>query len=459
MELSTIRPLSNKSKKRATRVLVKEDYDTTLPSTQESRRIVDEMRREITIKENEMNQLRETLARNDETDIHAAQAELNRLQTAFEYVVHQCEEKIAPVKKEQSVEGANLEGKRQYVSSILNSSSERKDFINEMAHNCMICVEELEDPEVPIYDNRFIFQIAHDSASIQSDIESLKRSSVLEKFTEVELGKMNDFLKRQSQAATEAEQLSLMNFNSAKQDIEVRFSQPKAQIIDENWLNSKKDLDYNELLLREANVALQFLNQEANSIETRNRESVENLRKLREEHIILNRYIPGENGTNGKNSRSELTLEQIENDLSKTRIFVLQKKLDIEKERLKPLMKEQEKIPNLLEKAKRKLIETNDLMISIDQDLSLTQSTLAQLLSEKQFGENQRDLLRKRLDIQKAHLRDIQSISEESKRLLQKQEKIMKLNSEMKTLKTMDFDRFTSTVSNLISIQGQLERE
>ena len=58
-----------------------------------------------------------------------------------------------------------------------------------------------------------------------------------------------------------------------------------------------------------------------------------------------------------------------------------------------------------------------------------------------------------RIEQQKAELAAIHKDTEDARDQLQKQKTIMLLNEEMQHLKTMNFDKFTSTISNLMSIK------
>ena len=455
----SIRNISFKPKKKASKVLIKEEFDSTIQTSEQSKRIVDEMRIQIEKKEEEVNKLREFLARNNETDIFQAQSELNKLQNAFDKVVQTCEQKIEPIQNEYNEELSQLIGKKHFVDSIIESSLEREKFIKNFTENIKETIESIDDPDVIIFNDKPILKLVDNSSSIQSEIESIKNMNVLEKFTDTEFNKMNDFLKRQVKSAQESEQVSLMNLNSAKQDIEVRFSKPKINPIDEEWLNSKTELDFNELKLKEIQESINRLSDEAIKIENNNRNSVEQLRLLREELLLLNKYIPGENNNNldGKNTRTELTLQQIESDYLKTRKFVLEKKLEIEKERLKPFLKQIEKLPIDLEKTIQKLknleINKNQIEIEISEEFSLK----SELESEKLFGEKELEILNIRYEEQNNLLNNNLNDIEFYKKELIKQEKIMKLNLEINNLKTMDFDRFTTTVSKLINLKQQID--
>ena len=53
MTVTGMRPMNKKALRKASKVLVREDYDTTLPTTQEARDLVKEMRQEIEAKEDD----------------------------------------------------------------------------------------------------------------------------------------------------------------------------------------------------------------------------------------------------------------------------------------------------------------------------------------------------------------------------------------------------------------------
>ena len=251
--------------------------------------------------------------------------------------------------------------------------------------------------------------------------------------------------------------MAAMNLNSAKQDIDVRRTAPKVQAIDDEWCEAKRSLDLNQILLNEENQALTRLNEEAKKIENSNRDAVEESRKLREELIILNRYMPNSDTGNGASTRSELTKEQIEIDCGKSRIDALNAKIKTEKGRLKPLAGKLEELPPKIQSEKKKLDALHKKREQVEEDLNKIQTKRSELLSEKQFGEDQYQAMLERVDQQSKRLQEIEKRTAIAQETIKKQMIIMKMNDEMNNLKTMDFNRFTSVVSNLLSIQEEIK--
>lgn len=458
LTVTGLKQTSSKPRKKAGKTLYREDFDTTLPATTESRNLVQEMREEIEKKEIELNNLREKLARNDETDITAAQSELFALQGAFERLIKECESKLRPIQKKYSEEQATLEGKNRYCESIKESAKEREDFLKILDKRTCEAFAALENPDVPHVHEKSVLPLSKQSAHLQTEVGSLKRKLVLENHTISEMTKLNEILKRKLKQAQEEEKIAQMNLNSAKQDIEVRAKAPKVQVIDDEWIEAKRDLEYNTIMLNDANRSLNMINDECKRIENLNREYVENIRKLREELIILARYTPDEGiSDNGPSARSDLTKQQIDAEMGRVKIEALKAKIKNEQKKLKPIQTKLEEIPPMIEKAQKKLDELMDKRNQVEQDLVEAQQRRAKLLSEKLFGETELSAMEDRIEIQRARLKKIETDTQIANETLRKQEMIMRLNDEMNSLKNMDFNRFSSTITNLLMIKKEID--
>ena len=457
MTVTGMRPMNKKALRKASKVLVREDYDTTLPTTQEARDLVKEMRQEIEAKEVQLNKLREKLARQDETDISQAQAELNRLQGAFELVSKECAAKLQPVQNEYNKQLSVLEGKKKFCESLEASAKERKQYLKALKEKTNTTMFNLEDPKVPEVNEKVLYPAIKTFATLQTEVGSLKRTATLEKYTQTEMNKLNEALKRMLKQAVEEQKMAELNLNSAKQDISVRRTAPKIQpVVDDDWCDAKRNMELNQIILAEQNQSLTRLNEEAKKIETSNRELVEESRKVREELIILNRYMPDSDSTQA-NTRAELSREQLEVSTGKVRIEQLNAKIKTEKGRLKPLTSKLEELPPKIESEKKKLESLRKKRQQVEEDLLKVQTRRSELLSEKQFGEDQYATMLVRIDEQSKRLAEIEKRTAAAQETLKKQLVIMKLNDEMNNLKTMDFNRFTSIVSNVLAIQEEVK--
>ena len=456
MTVTGMRPMSKKTLRKASKVLVREDYDTTLPTTQEARDVVKEMRQEIEAKEVQLNKLRELLARQDETDISAAQAELNRLQGAFEIVSKECAAKLQPVQDEYNKQLASLEGRKKFCESLEQTAVERKKYLEALKEKTNTTMFNLEDPKVPEVNEKVLYPSIKTFAGLQSEVGTLKRTATLEKYTQSEMNKLNETLKRALKLAIEEQKMAELNLNSAKQDITVRRTAPKIPPVDDEWCEAKKNLELNQILLQDHNESLTRLNNEAKRIEDNNRNLVEESRKLREELIILNRYLP-ENDTSNASTRAELSKQQTEIDTGKIRIEQLNAKIKTEKGRLKPLTSKLEELPPKIESEKKKLESLQKKRQQVEEDLLKVHTRRSELLSEKQFGEDQYATMLVRIDEQTKRLAEIEKRTAEAEETLKKQLVLMKLNDEMNNLKTMDFNRFTSIISNVLAIEKEVK--
>ena len=457
LTVTGMRPMSKKTLRKASRVLIREDFDTTLPTTQEARDLVKEMRQEIEAKEVQLNKLREMLARQDETDITQAQAELNRLQGAFEIVSKECAEKLRPVQNAYNQQLAVLEGKKQFCQSLETTATERKKYLEALKEKTNTTMFNLEDPKVPDVSEKSLYPAIKTFAGLQSEVGSLKRNATLEKYTQSEMNKLNDALKRILKQATEEQKMAELNLNSAKEGMAVIRVAPKVEpVVDDDWIEAKRKFEFNQILLAEHTQSLARLNEQARKIEQSNRELVEESRKIREELIILNRYMP-ENDSTQANTRNELSREQIEIDTGKARIEQLNAKIKTEKGRLKPLTSKLEELPPRIESEKKKLESLQKKRQQVEEDLLKVMTRRSELLSEKQFGEDQYTTMLERIDQQTKRLAEIERRIAAAQETLKKQLVIMKLNDEMNNLKTMDFTRFTSIVSNVLAVQDEVK--
>ena len=166
--------------------------------------------------------------------------------------------------------------------------------------------------------------------------------------------------------------------------------------------------------------------------------------------------MPNSDG-NGSGNRAELTKDQIDIDADKARIEALNAKIKTQKGRLKPLKNKLEELPPKIQSEQKKLESLQAKNQQVEQDLATIQTKRSELMSEKMFGEDQYTTMLERVDEQSKRLAEITKRTEIAEETLRKQMIIMKLNDEMNNLKTMDFNRFTSVVSNLLTIQKEIE--
>jgi hypothetical protein len=78
------------------------------------------------------------------------------------------------------------------------------------------------------------------------------------------------------------------------------------------------------------------------------------------------------------------------------------------------------------------------------------------VLARRIFTEQEALLLAERVQKQMDVLEGIKRSAEEAQRELEKQRMAMKLNEEMQNLKTMNFERFKSTIANLMELKRRM---
>ena len=112
--------------------------------------------------------------------------------------------------------------------------------------------------------------------------------------------------------------------------------------------------------------------------------------------------------------------------------------------------------PELVKKANESAEQTKFELENSENTLLQSQELKAELYSRKVFAEEEEKLLKERILQQQNELESIQNHTEEAKNQIQKQKAIMQMNEEMQNLKTMNFDKFTSTISNLMKMKKQI---
>jgi chromosome segregation ATPase len=233
-------------------------------------------------------------------------------------------------------------------------------------------------------------------------------------------------------------------------------------VIDDDWVLTRHTMDKLRIMLEDAKRSVKFLNETAEQLANSNRRVSEELTAANEELGRLRKYFPGaphedpSKKTDGVGQADYTTLE-IQRDYgeiflgsARTKAQSLKSSLDTMRSKISEMedvAKEQERE---LEQAK---IERENAEKAIEKAVELR----GELQARKLFAEQEDALLAERTQQQMELLAQIKSATDEAKEQLHRQKMIMRLNDEMQNLRTMNFDRFTSTITSLMDIRSRMQ--
>lgn len=436
------------------------DFDTTVARDQAAINQVTEMRDQIERKEAEVARLREQLERDNEVDMSKAPEELKRLQAAFDQVQKICAAKLAPIEEKLRKCQAKCEAKEHYCAQMSAIANERVSALTDLNAQTDRTTAALDDPAVHPIDECGLKPLISEGVKVQSDVGSVQRNASLDGYSEKQMAKLNEDLRRALADAIDLEEKAKRRVATAQKDIEVRCARPKVVTIDDEWVRETKKMNMTSLLLQEANNAIRLFNDEVARIANENRSHNEQVARLREELIALERYIPGGNNDTSKNdARSEMTIKAANDDFLKQKLMVAKNKLKVARSRLASLQNKLNEQPAVLEDRKRALEQAKGLRVQADDALEETQTVRSDLVSQREFMEDQREILRQRITAQREQLKEIKENTKKLKLIYRKQQMVISLNEEMMALKKTNLGRVAGIVSNLLKINSEIEND
>ncbi|KAH0787951.1 hypothetical protein GPJ56_008159 [Histomonas meleagridis] len=429
------------------------DYNTT-NNNDESLAYVSYLQDQIEMKESEVTRYRESLGRNDETDMSHAPTELKKLQSAFEQVQKECAAKLSPYEDIYHQKDSVFEGKQNYIDTFTKLSQQKLDSLQSLSQKVDEIIASTIDPPVKINDSQ-LEPLISNILKIQSDLDSASRSLNLDSYSAGELKNLNDELSKQLKDKLMQKQKSNRRIETLKKDIELKTSNNKPPTIDNEWVSYQQKLQFNTILLRECNSTIKNLNKEIETITKLNLKFNSDISKLREELIELNKFLPNENFSspiqnfNDASNDYEISIVKLYNSkakqkVEKTKLYSLQKKLKEIMVKLKEKEKSLEKT-----KVKQKMAET---------ELEESQKETGEFISEKKFLQNQRDYMKEQINKSKEELKQIKEKTKKLKLILKKQKMIIMLNEEFHAFKNMNLTKVSDTVSNLLKINGEIDK-
>lgn len=429
------------------------------PGSDEARAKVGDLQKQIEVKEAELLRMKEALARSDVTDVTAAQMELNRLQAAFDKAQKMSDSRLDPVVQKLQDTQAEFESKKFRMKMFHRAAKERDQALRLMQQRIDIITAELEAPEVLASDESPIKSLLNNSQRLQHDIECTHRTKQLTAYTEKAFHHINDVLDKSLTQQRERENRSIRKNESTKQETEVRARRTQ-QVIDDEWVLARHTMDKLRIMLEDAKRSVRFLNETAEQLSNSNKRVTEDLADATDELEELSKYLPNAPHTDTKKgdgvSRTDLTVMEMQKDFGEVLLDTGRMKTQALKSSLESLRSKVAEMPALVKRQEQELEQTCIERENAENSLQQAHDLRAELLSRKTFAEQEEQLLMERIEKQRVELEKIKQETEDAKAELQKQKTTMLLNEELQNLKTMNFDRFTSTISNLMDIKSRM---
>lgn len=449
-----------KTNRKNSGVIKKVKITPSMVGSEEEKQQVANLQKEILSKEEELNKMRELLSRNDETDITGTQRELNHLQSAFDIVQAKCDAKLQPTIEKYNKTKSAYEGILRAVEAYQKSAKERDSSIETMQKRIHAISSELEAPEVVPCDESPAYQLLKDVSSVQTDIDKITLNSQLSALKEKTITQINASLSKQLKESKDREERAAMRTKRVIDEQE-KFLQQSPQVIDHDWVLAKHRMEKLKIIMEDAKRSIEFLKETAEKVNAGNKLTQDELAKMKAELKELNKYLPTASHDDGPKkgdgvSRGDLTVIEAQKDMHDVLLTIEKAKAKIIKSSLDKLKAKLQEMPAVLERYQDDLEQTKIERQNTEDTLNNAMQLRAELLSRIKFAEEEKALLIERIEQQKAELQRIENETEEENKKIEKQHTIMQMNEQMSKLKTMDFDRLTSTISDLIKIKQKL---
>jgi chromosome segregation ATPase len=448
---------SGQSRRRAARTTVHVDFDTALASEQAELNLVRQMRDDIERKESEIATLRQEMERDNEIDERRSPEELRQLQGAFDRCQADCHRRIDAVLAALHQAMAELDGRRRYAQKCGELAQERADGAAALQHAAGVTMGNFSDPEVSAIDEARLRPLVQEAVAVQRGFDALHLGCGFGAAVHGKLAKFNDDMQRKLNDAIAEEQRAARRAETARKDIEVRCARPRVVAINADWVDASRALSHNLLLLAEVNHAIRLFNDEVGRLAAENRSVNERIAAIREELVALERFLPGEDGQHGHDARFECTQLQTENDDLALKIMIAKGKLQIENDRLSQMQGMLKKMPPELEKQKAGVEAARTNRRLVDESLENVESIRAELLSQKDFANDAKKVMEKRLLDGKAELDAMRAERKRLALILKKQELLISLTEEMAALRKMNLQRVANKVETLLKINSEID--
>jgi hypothetical protein len=422
---------------------------------------VADLQRQVELKEAEVLRMKEMLARNDATDITAAQIELNRLQAAFDHCSKQSDSKLEPVTQKFQQTHAQYESKKYRMKTFHTASKERDSSVRSMQSRIDVVTSELDAPDDSAVDTTAVTSLLQESQRLQSEIESIHRTKQWSSYAEKTCHHVNEVLSRTLREASDLEARAARHADLTRQETAMRANRP-LQTIDDEWVLARHTMDKLRLMLEDARRSTKFLNDTADQLANSNRRVQEDVKTAEQELVELKRFtkIAATEDVMKKSDvagRIDVSVAEMQRDFGEVLLNLARLKTQAVRGSLETLRAKAEELPELVQGHEEDAGQVRIEREIAENSVKKAQLLRAELLSRKVFAQEEEELLGRRLEEQHRVLEEVKGRTRGFVEELQRQKTIMLLNEEMQNLKTMNFDRFTSTIANVMSIRSRME--
>lgn len=459
----TVININNKSKPSDRKKTIEHyNFDNEVQE-QEALNIVAELRAAIDSKESEVARLREALQRDDEISFPETVEKLKKLQSAFDKVQKMCLQKINPVEYEYNNACARLEGKNWLMETYEKESKERCTAYDRINQDINIVIAKMNDPNPNRADESTLYPLYGQSSAINFDLDRAKKINAFASAKEQKYRSLNESLKRHFADSVDRENKAERRHKTAQKDLEARCKTKKPFQITKEYLQAQKECEKKKLDLEHEKELLKMLKEDAKKLTIKNRNRVEKLHKLTEEFYDLDKYLPNENDSEmlakEGSLRAKLAVAEIERDNWQIELFVAKTKLKANQQMLNDIQKKIVDIQNIASKHQQALQLRKKERQEIEETLKNTHDYRSELISEQEFLESQRNLLKKRISEHDSKLKKINKKTAALKLTLERQTLIRQFNTQKDNLKNCNLEHVAYTVEEMLKINDGIGGE
>lgn len=409
-------PRNIKITSRNSSVLKKVRIPSNSFQTEEEKRRIINLQQQILSKEQELNSVRETLARNDTIDIKEAQLELNHLQSAVDIVKHKCNKKLQPVLLRFQKAQAGFEGLKKAVLSFDDSAKERDIGVQKMQKRIEELTAALESCEFEVYDEHDITPTVREISKTQTELDKNALSSQMGSFQERMLNHLSTTLISKLDEAKEKEEKARKKFQNVASDYDEVIVKPR-QIIDEEWIMAKHKHQKLKIIMEDARRSMNYLKETAEKINAGSKLTLEELNKCKLELKDIGKYLPDAQHIDGPKkgdgvSRSDLTILEAKKDMNEVLLNVVRTKTKVTKSMHEKLKLKVDELTCALEETSNEFEQTKIERVNAEESLLKANEQRSDLLSRLTFVKEEKKLLIERLEQQKKLLKEIESQTE-----------------------------------------------
>lgn len=434
-----------------------------LPTTNSGRNYVTELQKQIEAKNAEIESLTMELARNDKVNMDSIQADLNRLQVAFDHVAKINSAKLDPVVQQYNQSTADYESKIFSIDLMKNAAQERyksrekmQDLVADMTHQLHVIDFKPISETSLIQSLKLLNEQQDEIESIHTTFQFANRNNKLGTI-------INQNLEERLKQEEDREKQAQKRMQSLKDELNAHVGNISV-VIDDEWVLARHSTHKLHLMLEDAKRSIKFLRETAEQLATNNKKTEDELNVSKEELKTLSKYFPDSDHTDISKktpgvSRSDLTILQAEKDYNEIILGNARKKTMALKGTLESLNGKIDELSANLEKSEDEIEQTRIERENIEKEIERILNLHGELVSRKEFVIEQGKLLDQRIEEQKKILEDMKARTTSTSEEIERQKNAIQLNEEMNKLKSMNIGRYTSTLENLIKYQNRVNQK